>query len=257
MNYFCCAENNAYNHWQLELLLASFKKLNLSDHLFLALYETKDLPTINFLNLIPNHKNKFYFQNEGSEHANELKSLHWLLKEGVLAGPITVVEPDFVILKPVEVASEQIVFHIDEEYYSVALCENTKTQFNRVSPEVDLWLPIGSARIINVDLPVIEKMIGWGMYLGDYRAAWSFAAVELNLETRGCFLENTMQDFVVDRPFIHYNHGLPPVFNKRMFICSDKAPYTEGKSPYRKLYEHTPTPAALRISQIAFDLLGL
>ena len=59
MEYFVSAGNKAYYHWQLELLIQSFKEYGIEDKLVVAISSSEDPLYKNFCNNLKNHKRIF------------------------------------------------------------------------------------------------------------------------------------------------------------------------------------------------------
>lgn len=250
MKYFVCAENNAYNHWQLELLISSFQKLNLENDLYIALYKSTTVNTAVYYNRLIKHKNLFFFENEGNHEKNELLSLYSLK----LTGKVVLIEPDFIIFNPVKPFTEDFIFQIDYSYTYESLSENVKNQQEKVVAK-GAWLPIGATRGFEADLGLVEKALAWGNYLNDYRAGWVFGIFEGHLNFKDMSLEYTLLDTLGDMPFIHYQHGMPPSFHKKMFLCSQEAPLMLDSSPFKALTRETPSTASEYVAQLAQNYL--
>lgn len=252
MKYFVCAENNTYNHWQLELLISSFQKLNLENDLYIALYDSKVENTVRYYNKIPKHKNVFFFRNEGTQEKNELLAL-FSLRETLASGPIVVIEPDFVIVSPFRSFQEDVVFQIDYNYSFEAQSENVKIYQEKIAAK-GAWIPIGSTKAFK-DINLIQFAVSWGNFLNDYRAGWVFAIIENNLTFKELPCEYSLLDSLGDKetglPFVHYNQGFPPSFHKKMFLCSKEAPIMLDSSPFRALMRETPSTASAYVAKLS------
>lgn len=254
MKYFVCAENNAYNHWQLELLISSFQKLKLENDLYIALYESKVENTANYYNKLPKHKNLFFFKNEEDHNKNESLALHSLVSQNVLtSGPIVIIEPDFVIVNPFKPFVEDFVFQIDYNYFYEHQSENVKIQQEKIAPK-GVWLPFGSTRAFN-DINLVQYAVTWGNFLNDYRAGWVFAVIEGGMTFRELPCEYSLLDTLGDMPFVHYQHGFPPSFHKKMFLCSKEAPIMLDSSPFKGLTRETPSTVSAYVAELAHSYL--
>ena len=74
------------------------------------------------------------------------------------------------------------------------------------------------------------------------RAAWEMAMAESfqHFGIRGKFMSASLLHGEENINFIHYNNGIPPVFNKRFYNFSHGT-FFSGMGPYETLLEHNPS----------------
>jgi hypothetical protein len=277
MEYFVSAENTPYYHWQLELLIESFKQNNCEDQLLVAL-AAADAPTHNaFCRNLLKHKNVYAHQNigelRGYKALNEIYAVSWSLDNQMLKQPFAQISADVVLRRPLTISfnnAPEIIFDPDP-FFTIEAAEDAIGPFwewiDKSKEDYSTkWVPIGPIMIFNnipslifqrtitiaeslalqqllAGKPIWEhtKKLAWAINLSDYvgqiqlRGDYTLA---MNMLSNG------------GSPFIHYEHGLPPVFNKTMFQYSPPNFVSFG-DPFEVLAANFPTPASHFISQLA------
>jgi len=267
MDYFVSAENTTYHHWQLELLIESFKHHGLQDKLCIAVAEnekSKVLPQ--FLNNFYEHERKFFHTNmgvqRGHKYLNQPYALEKTIDDGLIKQPFTVIEPDMVLYKPIQPQKHNVCFQIDPLFnrkYVVEQCplaDRHLRMFSRRKSE-NIWLPIGRIIILN-DVPkeIFRRNCEWSeKLLNKQRKPWKhtvWVAWVLNLiELHGyakfhgdfCY-EMSMMEMNPNHNFINYRFGMPPAFSKYMFRYKPPEYFSLGVSPFELLAKEAPTPPA-------------
>jgi len=103
MEYFVSARNNAYYHWQLELLIQSFKEYGIEDKLVIAIFSSKDVLYKNFCKNLINHKRVLEYDCDNSFGPERgLLGLHQALKTGELSQPFVFMKSDTLLMHPIE-----------------------------------------------------------------------------------------------------------------------------------------------------------
>lgn len=277
MDYFVSAENTPYHQWQLELLIESFKSQDLDDSLVIALAESDVSPKPEFCRNLWNHERLFCHTNIGKTRGynklNELYSLVWVLENGTLKQPFAIIKPDMVLNKAIVMDDDRpsVLFHPSPFFTSDYVEENTHNLQKYLPENVDLgknWIPLGDMICFNdVPVAVLERTIiatellafeqiraGRNEVWKDTdKAAWALNLMDYvgYLVFRGEYrLTMNMLDPVGEANFVHYENGLPPVFSKYMFQYLPPNQLSLG-DPFLILSEHAPTPAALRMSELA------
>jgi hypothetical protein len=253
MQYFVSAENIAYHHWQLELLIESFKMHNLQDSLVIGLAANTEPIYSEPINL-SSHKNVFIHDNVGKEKNcpsfNRAYGLYVALNKDLIKAPLTILHPDTILVKPLELKNIDVTFQIDPDFTierskSEEFLKNVKEAKNI---KEDLWLPLGDT-ICFEKLPddLVKRVLKITDYLTETHANWEDAektgwALTL-LEYYGHLsyygtvaLENTLLDTEL-KSFIHYRRGLPPYFNKHMFHFEPPTIFSMG-DPYDILLKY-------------------
>lgn len=244
MDFFISTSDTPYNHWQLSLLIESFKQINLDNNLIVCL-TSKDQNSLSLekkiiKNLI-NHKRLYKLVSVLSkkynyEPLNKIYSLLFALKEGFIKQPFLMFfEPDLVIREKIFLPEENITDFL----YSSDLkfnFENAEKNFPNFWTKIDFskeafketWLNLGNIIAFNnfpedffeelivltTDLVINQKDKIWEDTL---KLALNLILLrnpkirltELNLESPAKSLQNSH--------FITYRDGILPDFHKSMF----------------------------------------
>lgn len=264
MDYFVSAEDTTFYHWQLELLIHSFELHGLRDHLVIGLTDsTGPAPGRDFRKLLMNHPRIFLHDNTGRQrgyrYLNKVYGISVALAQGVLRQPFCVIEPDMVLSRPVEASSYDINLQVKPSM-SIEECEENGVDVRRHLKGSDkIWLPLGSvytfnnipdyvfSRVTNwIELLVYESCKGKEFKPWKYieRAGWALGLMEyygsFSFKTRHD-MEMTLLDHQINHNFIHYSHGLPPVFSKFMYRYEPPDYMASGDSPYLPFLHNNPT----------------
>lgn len=278
MEYLVSAENMPYQQWQLELLIESFKYHKCEKDLLLCLAES-DAPTHPlFWRNISNHQRIQAHENigkiRGYKGLNALYDLFWAVQNKWITQPFAYIPTDVVLKNKLNIQFQPDVSEIifsPSPFFTLDLAEEVVGPFWEVTEKTKAdyevsWMPLGPIMIFN-NIPeefferaiiLAEKLalqqllrkqpiwehtatLAWSMNLSDYVR---------QLSLRGDYtLTMTMLDSS-NSPFIHYEHGLPPVFNKAMFRYA--APdFVAFGDPFEILAENSPTESSHFISELA------
>lgn len=279
MEYFVSIENTPYYHWQIELLIESFKKQNRQKDLLVALAEANAPIQSLFWKNIQNHDRIYAHANIGNirgfEPLNKIYSLAWAVKYNLIKQPFAYIQSDLVLRNPLEIpflnqTVPEIVFspcmfftadEVEEKAGNIwPWMQKTKAEYETT------WIPIGSVTVFNnVPMEVFDRAVylcetlcvhqleknGKIWPLTD-RLAWALNLSDFSdqIMLRGDYSLTSTMLGSDNSPFIDYEHGLPPVFNKLMFSFAPPA-YTSFGDPFVVLAENAPTPNAYYISQLA------
>lgn len=225
MNYFVSIENTIYYHWQIELLIESFKIHNLQNNLyiFIADGDYKDIPE-NCKNLIK-HKNVYKRSNSGSK-TNELVALYQYIDEEIVDYPYVFIQPSMILKNPVDKYNKNCDIVVNSYYENNRADEflskiNANIKFNFSTPIIfnkidksfyNKLLENLQYALDNTDVDFPCDLLAWKMSLLEHYDKCSMVSNILSCT----LLHNN-----VDAPFINYDHGVPNEFNKRFFIYSD------------------------------------
>lgn len=257
MQYFVSIENNAYFHWQTELLIESFKLKGLQDSLVIGVADSKPgAAPLSVKNLL-NHKNKFKHINYGESKdlpsLNKIYSLVSALKEGMLKQPFTLLHPDMLLFKPIEF---DLQHNITYQHDPSSDDKIAKVKFDVQNRFGSTWVGFGNTMIFkDVPLDFFENTLSimeslqkeHGNHWDVEKAAWLYSLIHYySNETPLTFhpqqLEMSLLHPDDNANIIHYNHGIPPVFHKKhfkyehpMFIMTD------FDNPYDVFEIHNPT----------------
>jgi len=278
MDYLVSAENTPYQQWQLELLIESFKYHNCEKDLLVCLAES-DAPTHPlFWRNIATHQRIQGHENigkiRGYKGLNALYDLAWAVHSKWITQPFAYIPTDVVLKNKLDIQLQsefsEVVFS-PSPFFTLESAEEAVGPFwevtnkNRADYET-AWIPLGPIMVFNkipedfFDRAIVlaEKLalqqllnkqpiwehtatLAWAMNLSDFVG---------QLLLRGDYtLTMTMLDSS-NSPFVHYEHGLPPVFNKTMFQYA--APdFVSFGDPFEVLAENSPTESAHFISELA------
>lgn len=284
MEYFVSTENTAYYHWQMELLIESFKKNNCTENLLVAVAESSEPLQPHFCRNVYSHKRIYGHQNigviRGFKPLNEIYSLLWAQQCSLIKQPFAVMSTDMVLRSQLDIpfANDEypeIVF-APNPFFTVDFVENNLGPFwewnYKTREEVDSdWIPFGALTVFNnVPIQVFERVVmlaeicclkqlidGKEIWPQTVKLAWALALNDFigQIRMRGDY---TLTDTMLgssNAALIHYEHGLPPVFNKTQFTYQPPN-YVAFGDPFAILSEHAPTPNAHYMSMIAETCLN-
>jgi hypothetical protein len=267
MDYFVSIENSGYFYWQIDLLLESFKFAKINPPLVAIAENNDSLKPAKFAKNIVSHPKKFIHDNIGKKYnyppLNKPYAITIALKNKILSTPFAVTHPDMVLVQPLKEYEENIVFHATPpdtqiekavEPYLKEFATANKIPMDKLPPHI----PIGGAIIFNkVDVGFFERVIVRMIQLHKKhqnefnvaKAAWLITIYEhLDKYTvKGISLEKNLIDHEVERPIIHYNHGLPPLFNKKFYGFNE---FQIMSNPYEILLAYNPTDATNYVQKI-------
>ncbi len=250
MNYLVSAENTCYQHWQLELLIESFKLKGLQDRLLIGLAHNDEDKYLDYtVNL--KHANAFIHENFGQSldliEANRPYAVYAAQLQGLLKQPFALISPDMVMIEPVKPGKEQITFQINPAFTSAGVDE----QFHDLAKVKEIepfWFPVGAVMVFNdVPLDFFLRVIQWCQLLGkNEKAAWALTFFEYygHMTYEGTHgYEVSLLDYVPRHNFIHYKHGMPPYFNKYLYRYRPPEVLSMG-DPFEDILQNNPTPVS-------------
>lgn len=255
MKYFVSIENIPYFHWQIELLIESFKYHNLQDQLIIGIANNDSGSLPEFVGNLLEHKNKFFHFNYGQEYKkfNKIYSLILAIKHNLIEQPFAIIHPDMLLFKPLSNFDENVVFNVDYEYSTnkIESFISSILSEKHISEETMKTLPLGDILVFNnVPLTFFNRVIDrihqvWDK-LADPRSekyGWMLAMYDYLglIQYKGERLEaHLVEDKNFDFNFIHYKHGLPPHFSKHLFNYDSNIALLESMNPYETLLKHNP-----------------
>jgi hypothetical protein len=153
MQYFVSIEKKSYFYWQIELLIHSFKRYGLEDQLVIAIADTeekaavpKNLSKCNFFL----HEN--YGKKIGYLQANKPLSILEARKKEILRKPFVILEPDMVLLEPIQDAYKEDIIGNYTQYLELnELEKDHKEYYNFLQNFHKKWQPFGPIFIVNRD----------------------------------------------------------------------------------------------------------
>lgn len=275
MQYFTSIDNTPYYHWQAELLIESFRMLEMEDQLWIGIANPQSHALPEYTINLQSHPNKFFFDvYDGHPALGRIYATALALKHNTLKQPFTLLDVDMALLKPIEENNEKdIVFHTAEE--DERLKEVLRPKINKLLKEYRIekdsigWMPVGHTVVFNnVDETLFFRALLWGEKIvqeeGDdldvERAAWIMAFHDFLFKYNygSSFYELALLHNDVDAPLIHYQHGLPPDFVKRNFTFEGGAIgfLAAGGSPFNAILKSNPTTTTDKLQKIVKSYLG-
>jgi len=288
MDYIVSAEDTPYYHWQLELLIESFKGHGQQDNLLIALAgsDAPRNPDFTRQNL-SRHPRILTYDNIGRKrgypYLNKPYAVATALKQGKIAQPFTVLDPDMVMYAPMPVEQEPLAFQV-RPFFNLELVEenipNIREHTARISGRPDNWFPLRSVYTFNgVPDELFSRAVSWAELLAFEsskaqmganrpvaywryleRAGWALAFLDYlgKMPYRATHTyEMSLLDHNTAHNFIHYTNGQPPSFSKHLFKFEPPAYLSAAPSPYDALLRESPTTASFYMHRIVKSYLGL
>ena len=279
MKYFTNAEDKPFHHWQLELLIESFKVLQCEENLLIALSQSDEPSNEKFTYNIKKHKNIYHCENigkiRGYNNLNNLYTLLWSIKNEKITQPFVVIQPHIILKSKFNYnfnkTSPEIVFAPDP-FFTLEKAEEEVGPFwewfNQSKEQFkNQWIPIGSIIAFNnIPIEIFDANISIAEKLAIHQIVnkekiWEYTdrlALSINLSNyigkitfNGNYnLATNMVWTGENSPFIDCEHGLPPLFNKNMFQYQPPNFISFG-DPIEILSNQYPTHNAYFISQLA------
>jgi hypothetical protein len=200
--------------------------------------------------------------------------LAWVVEYNILKQPFAYIPSDVVLRRPLEVFFAgnvtEIVFDPDP-FFTIETAEKEVGPFwewmGRSKADFETrWVPVGPIMIFNRVPPVVfrlasvtaealavqQLLAGRTIWEHTDKLAWAINLADFigQIQLRGDYTLAMTMLGAGDSPFIFYEHGLPPVFNKTMFQYSPPN-YVSLGDPFEILAVNSPTPASHFISQLA------
>jgi len=278
MDYFVSIENKIKDHWQIELLIESFKYHKKDNDLLIAVAENKNPSNKNFTYNIQSHKRLLHHENLGEQRGysklNEFYSLQKSVQD-LLKFPFVILKSHMVMFQNLNVEFKtkeypEIIVSPDLSYtfeYAKKNFPDFWKCFNTTEEKMkEKWIPAGNLYVIkNIDsvffLRLIEicETLVLNQYLNsDFvweetdKLAWSIFLAEFSdkfLIHGNHFMTQTMIDFGMN-PIIDYNRGMPPAFNRKMFSYNPPDFHSLG-DPFEVLSKLQPNLGSKFISELA------
>ena len=241
MNYFVSIEDVPYHRWQIDLLYESLKDHGVEDRLVIAACPYK-VPESNLPGTVYRHKN--IGRDVGYTPLNKPYSLYHAIKDGALELPVTVIDPDMIMARPVAESSVdvtgQFVWYMNYDNLEFKFRYKMQEYFGITKDE---WIPIGCVYQFSksVDVEFFKQFFDWCEKLlemfpgGDgqldeygywFREMMAFAIplsktvdydvklvknYEMPLDSAKIFQEYNDNN----SSFIHYCNGIPGRFHKK------------------------------------------
>jgi hypothetical protein len=288
MDYIVSAEDTPYYHWQLELLIESFKRHGLQDRLLIALAsgDATRSPDLSQKNLA-NHPRLFTFDNIGRKrgypYLNKPYAVATAVRQDKIKQPFAVIDPDMVLFVPLRPEKEPLAFQVNP-FFNVELVRqhvpDIQDHLTRISGKPDHWFPVGSVYNFNgIPSEIFNRVVSWAELLAFdsskaqveakkpivywrylERVGWALAFLDYlgKVPYRATHTyEMALLDHNIQHNFIHYTNGQPPVFSKHLFKFEPPVFLTGAASPFEALLSESPTTTSVYMQQIVKSYLGL
>lgn len=218
MDYFVSAEDTCYHHWQLELLIESFKLNNLQDSLVIGIAKNSEEKLVDFSHNLRKKSRIFTHENLGRAKdclaLNRSYGLYTAIANGLIKQPFTLIDPDMVLIKPVQ-SENNIEFQVNSSFVLSSVMS-----FNSVPNE------------FFAKVTTFAGKASWSAVLQEFKDKLSYKPRQ--------DLEMTLLDNNKTHNFIHYDHGLPPVFSKLMYKFKPPEAFVMGNL-FESILQNNPT----------------
>lgn len=266
MDYFVAIQNTNYYYWQLELLIQSFKKLNIQNQLVVAITPALGVVFPEFQTNSAKHPRLFVTKD--NNRTNTIQMLIALLEQKALNQPFAYLHPDMVMLQPLEkhITIPSTFIGFDPETIHPNILNTIQTELNKIYEIKKIQpnhLQTGSVIIFN-GMPIdffyrvyqrtIELIELYGTNWGVEKAAMLLTLYEnvglFNCTPTPCTLPMTAH--VVNRPIIHYKYGITPDFNKIFFKYPAQSPIItiSAQTPFEAILKQTPYTATQHMQEL-------
>jgi hypothetical protein len=281
MQYLVVAENTQYYHWQLSLLIESFKNHNLQNDLCIFLVDSDEKTNEKFSKNLIEHENKNMFENigkiRGFDKLNKLYGILYAIESNKIKQPFTFISADTILEKPIQLELHEypeIYFNPDKDFnfnYVKNSIPNFFEILNRENKKIeDYWASIGHVIVFNnmpmdffrmfivkAEILALKQLI-YNQKIWDKTDRLALSINVFDFMNKGVIKEDynlakSMLEYN-ETSFIHYEHGMPPVFNKSMFRY-DPPDYISFGDPYEAILENPSTPSAYLMSELVKNII--
>lgn len=237
MDHLVCIENTTYHHWQVELLIQSFKNFGLEDHLVVAIAEDFTPQFQDFTKNLHQHERKFMHENVGRP-LNRIHGIRTALDNRLIEQPFYLLHADMLLHRPID----------DEDLANIlyAIDRRPAPHFSQFAEGFTVN-PGGAMRFKTVPRSFFASA---GEYMkqltGQYepslisKLGWMLAMYQYQhiLEYKPAPYETTLHYHNTVLPFIHYGDGMAPHFNKQHYLFESH--FSMGSSPFDALLSVNP-----------------
>jgi hypothetical protein len=256
MEYLVSIEDRPYHHWQIDLLIEGFRLKGMEDQLVVAIAEHSQIAYGTFGKNLLSHPKVYRHVNFGRDKGNVLLNKAYavatMVEHKKISQPFCLIDPDMVLLNPIAVPDNQFTFCPDwalpkkEEFpHLTNIPIGGVMAFNEVPAELftrvvncGLW-QIENQTFLSENGDVENRFVG--------RSGWAMAATEFSGGMKIGYddrFEATLLENDTQKNFIHYRHGLPPVWTKLTYQFDPDLKeeiQIGGCDPFDGLMENNPT----------------
>ena len=267
MRYFVGIENRAYHHWQIELLIESFRMLKMDERLVIGVGDCETGPEPFDIRNLVGHKNKIAHE---QQQAHSLFAMVTALESGILTQPFAYIHPDMLMMKPLVLDDKDtnIIYH--KSNYPDLELEATHKLFPNELP----CLSMGGVVVFqNTPMSYFHGAWNWAKQFSekaknvaplmnncDPIRAGLIAAFYANstLSAKADYFESTLWSYSLNHGcFLHYRHGLPPLFSKNHYYKIPGEVILGDKDPYKVLLNNNPTLATNYMQDVIRSYKGI
>jgi hypothetical protein len=247
MDYFIQAFEKASDDWQLELLIESFNKAEVQKDLLLTIAKTEKPRYKLLLNALL-HPRKIFYRSlghvRGYEALDEFYNLNWCMDDGHIGSTIGVLRPHTVLAStdfwPFPSSDRTSFAFNPDPFFTLDSAERAIGNFWEIIGKsrdyiARRWFSMGNIYFMNgvpsflvhraggiaerlVIQQILEKRPIWEK---TSRLAWVLCLAEVDEGNIEIFPNYNLVSNMIDNrptPIIDYEHGMPPHFNKSMFV---------------------------------------
>jgi hypothetical protein len=285
MEYFVSAGNKAYYHWQLELLIQSFKNYGIEDKLVIAISSSEEPLYKNFCKNLSKHEKIFQYDCSGSFGPERgLIGLHEALKTGMLSQPFTFMRSDMMLMHPLDgtqLEKDSNDYEIQFSYDPLMTLEHFRDH-GIADDYSGGWMNLGNTLCLNnIDISFFEKLYyrmvditsNKKKYFNDpdlpyknkkvweafaEKVCWIITIMENmhDIKLKGITdLEVSLYRNYIPSFFIDYSDGLPPFFRKNTYKYKNNYFFTDFETPFEALSERFETTTTSYVSNIVRQYL--
>lgn len=227
---------------------------------------------VDFSRNVRDHKRVFVHPNFG-KHLNCCKSLSAAYASELIKAPFTLIHPDMVLVEPIKPEQDfNIIFSqgMDDPSINERIeldIQEAVAAFDLPRENAPATLPIGDIIVFNQsDIGDVNQIQFRTEYLIEkYGDDWNvskagtilafYDLLSRRYRYKIDFLEGTLLHDALAN-FIHYKHGMPPVFSKLHYKYNSPNFMTEGAFPMQPLFKHNPTVSTNYVQSIVRSYLG-
>lgn len=224
MEYFVSFPNTATYHWQIELLIESFKHHGLQDQLTFASLPSDQPAYRDYTKNIRTHPKQF----QHPDIQNPFFAIHAALANDILHFPFVLLHADMVLFQPYEDNFDTKIAYQPDEKDLIKLGDmkhmnvGGPIRFNDLPSDFFIFISESMKKLTD-DCPAqfLEK------------AAYTTITDLLGVEFTASQMEMNLCHHKSKLPFIHYQNGYPPYFAKSYYLFSN--PVTVSQDPFEDI----------------------
>ena len=209
MDYFVSIDNTAYDRWQAELLIESFKQHNLQDYLCIAIAANDEPQHADYSKNLKEHKRKVMHDNFGDK--NNIFSLIIALDNNFIREPFTLLRPHMILTEEIQEGSDNVIWNVEadmpdkEEVKSLLSVEELDPIINPGDVYIFKNCPNRFFHKIAQRMTELSERLAIILTLYEYYGYMTMGSGQLEIPM---IYDN------VAMPIINYRHGYPPHWHR-------------------------------------------